>query len=555
MHSKPHQQQKQQQQQQGTSTSSRRRTPRSASAPKHPVVPTSAPPQPTSSSTPVTPHQQQQLMQPSQQQQQHPQHAVSSASQQFSSKNNNNPPSILHTSPTTPHSHHHHPQQPQQQQQQVASTRFSGVSYQHNPYPKSAYDPPRLPTPTTTTTTTHTPDSPLVKQYPLPHQSHQSHQPHQQATTQTTTTTTTAPTTSSTSTTASGSRPSRRTSASNEQQPKVTASSPLPELDINGMTFSIYDKTLKIRYVVPADCITVTQGTRDYLSHADDPRWVREACAMVGESSPIYFVCSDYLKSGGGTSAGTNPCAAGSECVHFHADVWNKAVNAECVHVNHPISLTTQVTVERGHVLQVNSRCQADAGDITHHPSETVLVTKGSRDWLHNGRISGRRVYHCTHFHEHAVCALAERCAFIHAVTSTETSVASEEIFQFMPALPTFTQMSGSTSVRTTSVPFTQGTSQSTVFTSYGSMAMPHTPNTTVATSTSQTPSFSSSTTAKPTTTTTTSTTASPLSSSGKSTSTRARGPPPPPPLQQQSSTSTTATGTSQSSSAPSPID
>eukprot|EP00760_Papus_ankaliazontas_P039214 PhM_4_TR9515/c1_g1_i3/m.98262 len=174
--------------------------------------------------------------------------------------------------------------------------------------------------------------------------------------------------------------------------------------------YRVYDDLVAVQYVVPAERVQRTVGSDAYVRHERTPNWKKKLQAEENNTKGpvLFYVCEAYRTTG--------ECPHGSYCREVHVDSL-EAVDTVPVH-----SKTMGVgcgLLGAGVSLPI---CDRSSGMITPFPSERVLSTKGSEDWVatHNMSTQRRKIYHCRHFFEDGLCLRGPACVFLHALTPEE---------------------------------------------------------------------------------------------------------------------------------------
>eukprot|EP00760_Papus_ankaliazontas_P008933 PhM_4_TR13947/c2_g2_i6/m.5281 len=200
-------------------------------------------------------------------------------------------------------------------------------------------------------------------------------------------------------------------------------------------TFKVYNASLTATLRIPVPLIVPTLGSTEYVEHERTPNWIRlienqqqqqqqqptAAGALLcgGVQSPPqqrkkFIVCCAYAR--GGT------CCLGAKCRDIHAAVWRTdEIRADVVHLDRPDMLQSVGVEVLGTRYPQHTRVSVhdrQTHEVVPYPTAYVLVTKGSQDWAAGNPRDTRRVFHCTHFREHGMCARGPRCAFFHVITS-----------------------------------------------------------------------------------------------------------------------------------------
>eukprot|EP00760_Papus_ankaliazontas_P039211 PhM_4_TR9515/c1_g1_i1/m.98265 len=185
--------------------------------------------------------------------------------------------------------------------------------------------------------------------------------------------------------------------------------------------YRVYDDLVAVQYVVPAERVQRTVGSDAYVRHERTPNWKKKLQAEENNTKGpvLFYVCEAYRTTG--------ECPHGSYCREVHVDSL-EAVDTVPVH-----SKTMGVgcgLLGAGVSLPI---CDRSSGMITPFPSERVLSTKGSEDWVatHADETipktlgiaprpnvqQRRKIYHCRHFFEEGLCLRGPACVFLHALT------------------------------------------------------------------------------------------------------------------------------------------
>eukprot|EP00760_Papus_ankaliazontas_P034910 PhM_4_TR7547/c0_g1_i1/m.58618 len=172
--------------------------------------------------------------------------------------------------------------------------------------------------------------------------------------------------------------------------------------------FKLFDTEFTKVYRVPPNQVIPTQGSAEYVDYENTPSWLRRSKGQQQGTRKPFFMCSEFERTQG-------TCEHGNQCHNIHAAVWNSHVKVQIIHVRRAETLGQHRTLDAGRTVTVHDR---QSGVTEEYPSQCILQTKGSDDWLQCPGDT-RRVYHCSHFYQHGMCTRGPQCTFFHAIKTT----------------------------------------------------------------------------------------------------------------------------------------